>query len=269
MQAARHHGAAEPFRQLLRRGVVPGGFDFVDVNAVAEALGGDVPRQPLRRRRRILRRPVADLVQRLAEAVRADDQHRALRVFRDYRLVRASLEQPVYKEKLRMRSYGQVFPEEQVFLELKKKYRGIVYKRRIELAEDCARAYMDGSAPLPYHSQIGREIDYFRRFYSDLEPAVYLCYDRSAWFAAEDPNLRATFDRNIRWRQEDLSLTAVPGGEALLPPHQSLFEIKTAGAIPLWLVDALDRAGARKASFSKYGAAYKLFTKERTGVCCA
>lgn len=188
---------------------------------------------------------------------------------RDYRLVRASLEQPVYKEKLRMRSYGQVFPEEQVFLELKKKYRGIVYKRRIELAEDCARAYMNGSAPLPYHSQIGREIDYFRRFYSDLEPAVYLCYDRSAWFAAEDPNLRATFDRNIRWRQEDLSLTAVPGGEALLPPHQSLFEIKTAGAIPLWLVDALDRAGARKASFSKYGEAYKLFTKERTGVCCA
>ena len=98
---------------------------------------------------------------------------------------------------------------------------------------------------------------------------LFLCYDRSAWFATDDPNLRATFDRNIRWRQEDLSLTAAPGGEALLLPHQSLFEIKTAGAIPLWLVDALDRAGARKASFSKYGEAYKLFTKERSCVCCA
>ena len=187
----------------------------------------------------------------------------------DYRLVRASLEQPVYKEKLRLRSYGRVFPEERVFLELKKKYKGVVYKRRIELAEDRAAAYMSGVCPLPYNSQIGMEIDYFRRFYPALGPAVYLCYDRSAWFCIEDESLRATFDRHIRWRQDELALTAAPGGEVLLPPCQSLFEIKTAGAIPLWLVDALDRAGARKASFSKYGEAYKIFSKERAGVCCA
>lgn len=187
----------------------------------------------------------------------------------DYRLVRESLEQPVYKEKLRMRSYGRVFPEQQVFLELKKKYKGVVYKRRIELAEDRAAAYMRGASPLPYDSQIGREIDYFRLFYRGLTPAVYLCYDRSAWFSAEDPHLRVTFDRNIRWRQEDLDLTSAPGGEALLPPQRSLFEIKTAGSIPLWLVEALNRAGARKASFSKYGEAYKIFHKERNGVCCA
>ncbi len=187
----------------------------------------------------------------------------------DYRLVRSSLEQPVYKEKLRMRSYGRVLPEERVFLELKKKYRGVVYKRRIELAEDRASAYMCGDSPLPYNCQIGCEIDYFRSFYQSLEPAVYLSCERSAWFAANDPNLRATFDRNICWRQEDLELTAAPGGEALLTPQQALFEVKTSGAIPLWLVEALDRAGARKTSFSKYGEAYKVFSKERTGVCCA
>ena len=187
----------------------------------------------------------------------------------DYRLVRDSLEKPVYKEKLRMRSYGQVVPEQQVFLELKKKYKGVVYKRRIELAEDRAAAYMDGTSPLPYDSQIGREIDYFRFFYRGLVPGVYLCYDRSAWFSTEDPNLRATFDKNIRWRLEDMELTAAPGGEPLLLPHQSLFEIKTAGALPLWLVEALDRSGAQKVSFSKYGEAYKVFSKERTGVCCA
>lgn len=187
----------------------------------------------------------------------------------DYRLVRASLEKPVYKEKLRMRSYGQVMPEERVFLELKKKYKGVVYKRRIELAADCAAAYMDGLAPLPYDCQIGREIDYFRCYYRALQPAVYLCYDRSAWFSREDANLRATFDRNIRWRQEDMSLSALPGGETLLLPHESLFEVKTAGAIPMWLVQALDQAGVQKCSFSKYGEAYKLFHKERTGVYCA
>ena len=187
----------------------------------------------------------------------------------DYRLVRESLERPIYKEKLRLRSYGPVFPEQQVFLELKKKYKGVVYKRRIELAEDRAEAYMDGLAPLPYNCQIGREIDYFRLFYRELSPAVYLCYDRSPWFSAEDPNLRATFDKNIRWRQEDMDLSAPIGGEALLLPHQSLFEVKTAGAIPLWLVEALDRSGARKASFSKYGEAYQNLCKERIGVTCA
>ena len=187
----------------------------------------------------------------------------------DYRLIRDSLEKPVYKEKLRLRSYGRVMPEEKVFLELKKKYRGVVYKRRMELAEDQAVAYMAGQSALPYDCQIGREIDYFRLFYRELEPAVYLCYDRSPWFSAEDPNLRATFDKNIRWRQEDMQLSAPIGGDALLLPHQSLFEIKTAGAIPLWLVDALEKAGARKASFSKYGEAYQTLCKERIGVSCA
>ena len=124
-------------------------------------------------------------------------------------------------------------------------------------------------AELPYDSQIGREIDYFRLFYRSLEPVVYLCYDRSPWFCAEDPDLRATFDKNIRWRREDMRLTAPSGGEVLLLPHQSLFEIKTAGSIPLWLVQALDRAGAHKSSFSKYGEAYKSFQKEGSGVFCA
>lgn len=187
----------------------------------------------------------------------------------DYRLVRESLEKPIYKEKLRMRSYGPVFAEEKVFLELKKKYKGVVYKRRIELAEDQAEAYMAGRSPLPYRSQIGREIDYFKLFYRELQPAVYLCYDRSPWYAIDDDSFRATFDKNIRFRQEDMSLTALPGGERLMLPHESLFEVKTSGAIPLWLVEALDRAGAQKSSFSKYGEAYKTFSKERTGVTCA
>ena len=118
----------------------------------------------------------------------------------DFRLVRTSLEKPVYKEKLRMRSYGRASEEDPVFLEFKKKYKGIVYKRRILLPQREAAAFMAGKAPLPQQSQIGRELDYCRVFYRDLQPAVYLCYDRSPWYAAEDPDFRATFDKNIRWR---------------------------------------------------------------------
>lgn len=187
----------------------------------------------------------------------------------DYRLVRTSLEKPVYKEKLRMRSYGRVCGEAPVFLELKKKYNGVVYKRRISLPQRDAAAYMAGLSSLPESSQIGRELVYFRRFYEGLRPAVYLCYDRSAWFSAEDPDFRATFDCNIRWRVEDMSLCAPCGGDALLLPSQSLFEIKTADAIPLWLVEALDAGQIRQASFSKYGEAYKTICMERKGVTCA
>lgn len=190
----------------------------------------------------------------------------------DFRLIRHSLEKPVYKEKLRLRSYGMAAPDGEVYLELKKKYKGVVYKRRIALPEQQANSYLMGCTPMPDHSQIGREIDYFLKYYGDIVPAVYLCYDRSAFFSSEDANLRATFDSNIRWRRENMSLICPPGGKALLEPGQSLFEIKTASSIPLWLVEVLDKGGIRKSSFSKYGEAYKeLLSKntERLVNCCA
>jgi len=106
-----------------------------------------------------------------------------------------------------------------------------------------------------------------------LRPAVYLCYDRCAYFSTEDPELRATFDKNICWRTYDMRLTAAPGGEHLLLPGQSLLEVKTAAAIPIWLVEALDQAEIRQTSFSKYGEAYRIMSeranKERRGVGCA
>ena len=191
----------------------------------------------------------------------------------DFRLIRASLDKPVYKEKLRLRSYGPAAPEDAVFLELKKKYDGVVYKRRVSVPVRAAEDFFAGRAGLPDLGQIGREIEYACRFYGSLGPAVYLCYDRCAYYCPEDSGLRATFDQNIRWRTTDMRLTAAPGGEQLLLPGQSLFEIKTAGAIPLWLVQALDEAGVRQASFSKYGEAYKTIferaNRERTGVSCA
>ena len=175
----------------------------------------------------------------------------------DYRLIRASLEKPAYKEKLRLRSYGVTEPGGEVFLELKKKYKGIVYKRRIPLPEDAAGEFIAGRAPLGEHGQIGREIEYFTAFYAPLLPAVHLSYERSAWFSREDRDLRITFDKNIRFRQEDVSLTLPAGGRRILPEGESLMEIKAAAALPLWLVSELDTLGIYQSTFSKYGEAYK------------
>lgn len=190
----------------------------------------------------------------------------------DFRLIRASLEKPIYKEKLRLRSYGPVTENQEVFLELKKKYNGIVYKRRTSLSERAATDYLAGTAPLPKESQFGREVAYVLRFYEALLPAVHLSYDRMAYFCKEDPNLRMTFDQNIRWRTTNLTLTAQPGGQQLLTPGTSLLEIKAASALPLWLVKLLDRGAIRQISFSKYGSVYETLleqTMAKGGVFCA
>lgn len=173
----------------------------------------------------------------------------------DYRLIRRSLEKPsVYKEKLRLRSYGDIAAGGDVFLEMKKKYKGVVYKRRVAIGESQAERYMADVAEKLDAGQIGREIDYFKTFYRQLRPAMYLSYDRRSW-RGED-SLRITLDWNVCYRTQNLSLSAPPGGEQLLEPGQYLLEVKTATAIPLWLTAFLSQQKIFKQSFSKYGTAY-------------
>ncbi len=184
----------------------------------------------------------------------------------DFLLIRRSSEKPIYKEKLRLRSYGIASGNDKVFLELKKKYKGIVYKRRLELTEAEVEDYFSDKAPLPCGSsaQICREIDYFINFYGSLKPRVFLSYDRSAYYSEDNAGFRMTFDKNIRYRTTSLSLAAAPGGERLLDRGTSLLEIKTGTGIPLWLVTVLDEEKIRKQSFSKYGSAYLKMRKEGT-----
>ncbi len=176
----------------------------------------------------------------------------------DSLLIRRSLEKPVYKEKLRLRSYGVPREMDNVFLEVKKKVRGVVYKRRICLPlAQAMECLAQGSVPAA-GGQIGREIAYMLRRYR-LRPAVLLAYDRTAYAELEpSPNqLRITIDRDIRSRQTDLDLRLGSAGELLLAPGMRLMEIKTAHAIPLWLCAALDQNEIRPTSFSKYGRVYE------------
>lgn len=182
------------------------------------------------------------------------------------RLIRRSLEKPVYKEKLRLRSYAQATPGSPVFIELKKKFNGIVYKRRLAMKESQALAWICQEGAAPENSQIAREIDYFLKFYEGLKPTVFLSYEREAYYCRHGSDFRVTFDDNILCRQQDLSLKLPPGGEPILPEGMVLMEIKCSGGIPLWLTRAMTREGIYKTSFSKYGIAYQnLIFPERKG----
>ena len=102
----------------------------------------------------------------------------------NYRLARHSIEKPSYKEKLRVRSYSQADPESPVFVELKKKYRNVVYKRRIALPEKEAMEWLQGGS-CSQDVQISREVDYFLSYYRNLAPVVFLSYEREAFFSEE------------------------------------------------------------------------------------
>ena len=174
----------------------------------------------------------------------------------DFRLIRRSLEKPVYKEKLRIRSYGRAGGAENVFVELKKKYRSVVYKRRISMPQDRALGCVAGTELWP-DSQIGAELAYAADFYKNLRPAVFLSYERDSYHGVEDENFRVTFDREIRYRREKLTLDSDTWGIPILAPGRVLMELKVAGGIPLWMVHVLSEQGIFKTSFSKYGTAYE------------
>lgn len=174
----------------------------------------------------------------------------------DYLLIRRSIDKPVYKEKLRLRSYDVADKDTEVFIELKKKYNSVVYKRREGMTERELEQYLTDKI-VPKDTQIMHEIDFAMKRYPSLSPAVMLSYEREAFYSKDDHDFRMTFDENILWRTDDLSLCSSVHGTPLLDSNQVLLEVKTTGAIPLWLVRILSQENIRKTSFSKYGTAYQ------------
>jgi len=182
----------------------------------------------------------------------------------DYALVRRSLEKPVYKEKLRLRSYGIPGAQDDVFFELKKKYKGQVYKRRVSMGLKELRDHLASGAMPDVSRQVMGEIDYFLSLYRP-QPKIFIAYDRVALKGKDDESLRITFDENIRFRCDDLDLRSGDHGRRILDASQHVTEIKVHGAMPLWLSGALDRQHIYPASFSKYGYCYEHYILANDG----
>lgn len=185
----------------------------------------------------------------------------------DYRLIRASIERPVFKEKLRIRSYGVPDKSSNVFVELKKKYKGVVYKRRINMTyEEAVDLLCRRNLPLSKGQVLG-EVAYFMGHYKGLRPSVSIFCERSAFYSAEDENLRLTFDRNVRFRNQLLDLSLGDDGTRILEDGLFIMEIKSLNSIPLSIVHTLNELEIYPRSFSKYGKAYEMiFSPEPAAV---
>ena len=189
-------------------------------------------------------------------------------------LIRRSLEKPVFKEKIRLRSYGQVGLQDKVFLESKKKFNGVVNKRRTNfLLGDVYEYFEKGTIPqkavsadgkpVKMNRQVMKEIDYIMHFYP-LKPRVYISYDRWAFFEKGNSDFRLTIDTNIQTRRTDLRLDSPAYGTQLLQPGQWLMEAKAFKAFPLWFVRFLSSRKIFNTSFSKYGTEYKQYKNNLT-----
>ena len=174
-----------------------------------------------------------------------------------FNLTRTSIDKPIYKEKLRLRSYGTPTSDTKCFLEIKKKYKGIVYKRRIGAPLHEIEEYLNNSTfpPSCDNKQILKEIDYFIKFHSCV-PKVFLAYDRMAFYGKQDKTFRMTIDANIRSRTNSIDLKNGDIGK-ILQKDMFILEVKVQGAFPLWLTNILTELEIYPTSFSKIGEVYK------------
>lgn len=173
----------------------------------------------------------------------------------DFLLIRNSIEAVSYKEKLRLRSYGVPGQEKTLFFEIKKKYKRVVYKRRVSMTPAMAAEYIE-SGVMPFDSQIMREIDYLMKFYRQPKPNICILCEREAFFAEESAEVRLTFDKNLRYRYGFPTADNIGEGYPILDNDKYILEIKTPGAMPLWLARALSECKIYPRSFSKYAHAY-------------
>ncbi len=180
----------------------------------------------------------------------------------DYKLIRESIEKPLYKEKLRLRTYGKTDNNTNSFIEIKKKFDKVVYKRRISGKYSDTYDYLIGKGQNIKDSQVAREIEAFLNTYDNLKPAVMISYDRIAMQGIDDPELRVTFDSNIQWETDTLDLREENKGQQILESNQYLMEIKVSKAMPLGLSRKMSQLEIFPVSFSKYGRAYaKIFNQ--------
>ena len=176
-------------------------------------------------------------------------------------LICTSMDKPIYKHKLRLRSYGIPKKNDDVFLEIKFKFKKIVGKRRIKLKLKEFTKYLKTGEYLR-SDQIMKEIDYFFKLYN-LKPSYFIAYDRKSYREINNENLRITIDTNLRSRKENLSLELGDKGKLYFEDQIYIMEIKTLGAMPLWLVKNLSDLKIYPVSFSKFGSIYKKDKEEK------
>lgn len=183
------------------------------------------------------------------------------------------LDKPIFKEKLRLRSYNVPKKDDKVFLEIKMKQKDLERnakigdKRRLEITLKDYNDFEKGKTTLQEiaarktektnDEQIAKEIEYIMR-HLDLAPKIFIACERESYEGAKDDSLRLTFDSDLRYRTKKIGLEHGAEGKKYFENEKNIIlEIKAAGGMPLWLVKALSELKIYPQPFSKYGKIYQ------------
>ena len=180
-------------------------------------------------------------------------------------VIRRSIEKPMYKEKMRLRCYDIPNNESKVFLELKKKYKGVVYKRRLEILYKDLIFKSTKDIVAAYNSQFLRELNFFMIKNLVLEK-IYISHSRIAFSGKEQKGLRVTFDADICFRLDKLDFLHPDKGNLILPKDKILLEIKSLSGMPLWMARFLCENKIFPTAFSKYGRCYTDYIIRQTKI---
>ena len=189
----------------------------------------------------------------------------------NYDFIIQSIDHPVFKEKLRARSY---YGYDKVFFEIKTKMLGkdynVGHKRRVLVTSKDYNDFIKKKADFleiasrkiekKSDLQIAREIEYFIKEYS-LKPKILVYYNRESYKGEND--LRITFDTNLKYRNRNLKFTKNKKDKLALKKGEVIMEIKAHGSYPMWLVSALSSQHTYPQRFSKIGKIYGILRKEQ------
>lgn len=176
----------------------------------------------------------------------------------DYEIIRRSIAATNFKEKFRIRSYSpEPVLDSQVFMEIKSKNDGVVYKERFQTTLFSAINFLNGVEDIE-DKAFADNMEIFMGKYPTMKPKMYIYYDRLSMKAKDSNKVRLTVDSNLTYRDINLDDLTNKSGKALLDSNYSIVEIKLNQEMPEWLEEVLENHQIEKGSFSKYGTAYKL-----------
>lgn len=174
-----------------------------------------------------------------------------------------------FRQKLRLRVYDDTDINGTAFFEVKQKHNKVVNKRRMILPLQEAYRYLSyspGESREGYetsNTQVLREIDHFRWLYQ-LEPEMIVSYDRHALHEIDNPDLRITFDFNMRTRNDNFAVEDGPYGDNFVDTDLVILEVKVDDSVPLWLTRILQEVQCDQRGASKFCTSLEFLNGEIT-----
>lgn len=212
-----------------------------------------------------------ELLKSIRKNMKKDNYHKSkvINLYFDtdnYDLIIQSIDQPIFKHKLRARSYGRY---DRVFLEIKTKIRekdmNPGFKRRVMITHSDFDEFIAGKITMEKLAkrsietnndiQIAREVDYYFKHFK-LKPKIMVIYNRESY--KDENGLRITFDEDLKYRTEDLSFNKRKRDKIYFKDERCIIlEVKAHGVLPLWLVHEFSRLHIYPQQFSKVGKIYQ------------